>query len=243
MDIESQLRTFGLNKSDVKVYLALLENGISSPNDIARATKISRPNCYQHLKSLETARLAHHQLQGKRKVYLAKDPAAIQINLTEKQSVADRLIPQLRDLYTPEKNKPQLEWFTGWNEVKEIYRQTLVAEKIISIGAMDEQFMKIDPAFSQWYIRELEERKIIVDEIFGSHASTAARQAIAKIRGGLHSIKELGGTPESVPTDLLIWDDHIALIGLEKPVFGSIITNAGLTRTFKTIFGILWIKL
>ena len=64
-----------------------------------------------------------------------------------------------------------------------------------------------------------------------------------KIRGALHTIKELGVEPKRVPTDLLIWNDHLALIGLEKPTFGSIITNANLVRTFKTIFELLWEKL
>ena len=42
------------------------------------------------------------------------------------------------------------------------------------------------------------------------------------------------------PTDMLIWDDNIALITLEEPIFGTVLTNKLLAQTSKIIFDVLW---
>lgn len=239
MEINTELKHLGLHVSEIKVYLYLLENGLSTPPQVAKGTSIARPNCYHVLRELDTKGLIQIQPTGKRKAYLARDPESIVTSLEKKREAATRVVPELRELYTAQINKPKIRFFSGWEEVKEIYRQTLEAGKIIAIGGAQQQ-AEADQKFFDWYVRELDKRKIIFDDLLNSQSQEATAQRMKLVRGALHSIKYLQRQQKDLPTDILIWGDNIALIALRKPIFGTVITNRELAKTFRTFFGILW---
>ncbi len=242
MGLNNELKELGLQKSEIRVYLYLLESGLSTPPQIAKGTDIARTNCYHVLNELETKNLIQQQPSGKRKAYLARDPESIVSALEKKREAASRVVPELRQLYTAQKNKPKIRFFSGSEEVQEIYRQTLTADKITAF-ASGEQFYSALGGFADWYIAELDKKKIIFDDILSSASQGQSAEKIKAVRGALHTIKFLSPRHKDVPTDILIWGENIALITLEKPIFGTIITNPALAKTFKTIFSILWERL
>jgi sugar-specific transcriptional regulator TrmB len=239
MEINSELQQLGLHKSEIRVYLYLLENGLATPPQVAKGTGIARTNCYHVLRELEEKQLIQVQASGRRKAYLARDPESIVANLERKRETATRIVPELRELYTAQKNKPKIRFFTGLEEVQEIYRQSLSSEKIYGIGST-EHLKSADNKFFDWYVHELSKRKIIFDDLLNS---SAQHGSATQMQTALHAIKLLPPRYKDVPTDILIWNDDIALITLERPIFGTIITNSALAQTFKAIFGILWEKL
>jgi sugar-specific transcriptional regulator TrmB len=239
MDINNELKQLGLHKSEIRVYLYLLENGLSTPPQVAKGTAIARTNCYHVLRELEEKQLIQVQASGKRKAYLARDPESIVATLERKREAATRAVPELRELYTAQKNKPKIRFFSGPEEIQELYRQTLTAEKLF--GFVDaEKFFTVLGKFGEWYIEEIHKRKIIFDDIFTAASQGKSTERVEELRGALHTIKFLPPRYKDAPTDILIWGDNIALVTLEKPIFGTIITNPALARTFKTIFAILW---
>lgn len=74
MKLTNQLKEIGLNLSEIKVYLYILENGLLTPPTIAQGTGIQRANSYQVLKKLKDLSLIAEQRQGKRKAYIARSP-------------------------------------------------------------------------------------------------------------------------------------------------------------------------
>ena len=77
MQLEEQLKDLQLTKSETKVYLHLLEQGLSTPPQIARGTGIARTNCYNILSELKNSSLIEEQEKGKRRAYIASDPEAL----------------------------------------------------------------------------------------------------------------------------------------------------------------------
>lgn len=57
---------------------------------------------------------------------------------------------------------------------------------------------------------------------------------------GLYEARYLPSEHQDFPTDLLIWKDNVALITLQEPIFGTILTNPLLAKTFRIIFSNLW---
>ena len=70
--IENDLRELGLGKNEIKIYLFLLERGLSSPPEIAQGTKIAITNSYHILAKLKAEGLLLEQKTGKRKKYSKK---------------------------------------------------------------------------------------------------------------------------------------------------------------------------
>ena len=160
MDINAQLKLAGLNHSEITVYLFLLENGLATPPAVARGTKIMRTNCYNILEELKAKGLIEEQAVGKRKAYLAKDPEAILRALEQKKEAIARILPDLRGLYTLQKNKPKIRYYDGLEQVKEIYLSTLVYTKVYGLGSTN-KLSTLMPEFYTYHLNEVKKRGIV----------------------------------------------------------------------------------
>lgn len=238
MNIVKQLKDVGLHQSEIDVYLYLLGNGYSTPPQVSRGTKIARTNCYNVLSSLKDKGLIKEEQRRKRKVYLASDPEALLLSLEKKKMALEGVIPDLKALFITQKNKPQVKFYDGWEEVKEIYLKSLEAEEIRMIGST-QRFVEIDQKFSDRYWRDLQDKKIIVKEII-DEKSVSYSLDFRKIAGNLHEYKTLPAKYAGDPTDILLWGDSVALINLEQPAFGTVLTNKALVATFRMIFDMMW---
>lgn len=239
MDIHAQLKDAGLLPSESTVYLYLLENGLASPPQIAKGTKIARTNCYHILQSLKEKGLIEEHTQGKRKAYLASDPEAIARSLERKKEAVNRLLPDLRALYTTQKNKPKIHFYDGLEQIKEIYWQTLTAPEVFGLGST-KQLSELAPDFFAHYLEELQKRKIVFNDILSHPSKEKSGPQMQSALKGLYESKYLPAEHQDFPTDTLIWNDHIALIALQEPIFGTVLTNPLLSQTFRIIFKQLW---
>lgn len=239
MDIHSQLKEAGLHPSESTVYLYLLENGLSTPPQIAKGTKIARTNCYHILQSLKEKGLIEEQTQGKRKTYLANDPESIARSLERKKEAINRLLPDLRALYTTQKNKPKIRFYDGFAQVKEIYSQTLSSQEVFGIGST-KQLSDLDPNFFSNYLKDLQTRGIVFRDLLSHASKEKSGPEMQSVLKGLYELRYLPEKHQDFSTDILIWDDNVALITLEEPIFGTILTNPLLAKTFKIMFEVIW---
>jgi len=239
MKIQEKLKEIGLNMSEIRIYLWVLENGIATPPKVSMGTGIARANCYHVLEELKAKGLVAEQAQGKRKAYVARDPQALLLSIEHKKEIVEELLPDLRGLFVRQKNKPKIQFFDGWDEVKEIYTQTLSAEKVLAIGSI-KKIDQLDPKFFLKYRESIEKRKIIFQDILAGTAVEKTHQETKQIIGALYSAKLLSGSQRDNSTDILVWGNMIAFINLDEPIFGTVITNSSLAQAFKTIFEVLW---
>lgn len=240
--ITQQLKQIGLHSSEIAVYLYLLENGVSTPPQISHGTNIARTNCYHILQSIKEKGLIQEQAKRKRKAYIAKDPQALLLSLEEKREAVEELLPDLRALYTTQKNKPKIRFYEGLAEVKEIYWQSLEAEEIRAIGST-KQLSDLDPAFFIRYQKELARRGIVFYDILTYASGEKSVQETKSILKGLYGVELLPPQYKDMPTDLLLWQDNIALITLQEPIFGTVLSSPLLAQTFHIIFNVMWEKL
>lgn len=239
MDLSTQLKEAGLLPSESTVYLYLLESGLATPPLIAKGTRIARTNCYHILQSLKGKGLIEEHAQGKRKAYLASDPEAIARSLERKKEAINRLLPDLRALYTTQKNKPKIRFYDGLEQIKEIYLQTLSAEEVFGLGST-KQLTELAPDFFAHYLEELQKRKIVFNDILSHPSKEKSGPQMQSVLKGLYEARYFSAEHRDFPTDILIWEDNIALITLEKPIFGTVLTNSLLAKTFRIIFSNLW---
>src|SRR3989344_5831210 len=209
-----QLRDIGLKQNESEVYLFLLQNGISTPPVIARGTNIARTNCYNILASLKEKDVVDEQLKGKRKAYIARTPESLKLGLQRKLEATDRLLPDLEAIYTTQKNKPSFRFYDGWEEIKHIYELSFKAKKIWGLGST-ERLNTLDKEFFDRYVNKCKKNNIEFQDIL-THDSVGSSNLIKSIRGEMHQIKFLAKEHSANITDMLVWDDTIALISLEE---------------------------
>lgn len=238
MNINEQLKTLGLNSSEVRVYLFLLENGLETPAQISKGTGIQRPNTYHILHSLLEKGLLLEQKEGKRRAYVTADPESLFIELERKKEIVADILPDLRGLRRTQKNKPMVQYFDGLSQIQDIYQMSLQGKKIIALGSTDRLY-QLMPKFIEGWLEEIKNRQIVLQDIV-THVSgsEAAHKMVASLKG-YYDAKVLPKATGELTTDILIWNDHLALITLDEPFFGTVITNASLVNTFRRVLDLL----
>ncbi len=233
MDIEQKLKQIGLKSSESAVYVYLLKNGLSSPPQIAKGTKITRTNTYQILQSLQEKSLIQRQKNRKRFAYVAKNPESLLTQAERIKIATEELLPELKALHRANANKPSIQFYYGWDEVKQIYLVTLEAESIHAIGSL-QKLDSMAQKFLDEYQTQIKKRHIIFYDVLTAESKKTGEDT-KQFLGELYSVRYLNARFGDIPTDILIWNDNIALISLEEPIFGTVITNTHLAQTFRAL--------
>lgn len=231
MEVTEQLRHFGLSASESSVYLFLLQNGLSTPPDVSQETGIARTNCYNVLDTLLEKNLIEERLEGKRKAYLARSPESIVQMLDLQRQAAVQLLPDLKALYAPLRNKPSISYYAGWDEIRAGLYQSFEAESVVGLGSFDVLAEKM-PGLYTYYKDELAKRGITYEEI------TSGVPRETSVATELYKSFNLG-TNEKLPTVIMIWKDSVAFITLDDPAFATIMRNKAITETFQLLFRVL----
>lgn len=116
---------FGLSHKEANVYLAMLELGPSSVQDIAKKAGVNRATTYVMLESLKRRGLMSSVDRGKKTYFAAESPEHLlyiigeQISSVEKQhNTLKSAMPQFMALFNAVENKPEVRFFEGEEGVK-----------------------------------------------------------------------------------------------------------------------------
>jgi predicted transcriptional regulator len=92
------LRSIGLNKNEVKIFLDLMKRDSSSALEISKRTEIHRSNVYDSLRVLMEKGFVSELTDGKKKLFQALDPSRIKEYILQKEREIDSIIPNLRQI-------------------------------------------------------------------------------------------------------------------------------------------------
>ncbi len=131
MNIEL-LQEIGLNPSQAKVYIVLIEKGALTPPQVAEAASEARTNAYMVLEQLEKLELIEKVAEAKKLTYQAKNPVALE-KLSEKRRQAvihaetkvKQAMPALLSYYYNFTEKPGVRFYEGAEAIKEVFRDVL----------------------------------------------------------------------------------------------------------------------
>lgn len=240
LDIAKQLTSAGLTENEIKTYLYLLEQGVSSPPQIAKGTGISRPNLYGLLRSLQEKGLIVEQKKGKRSTYLATDPSSLVHRLESRAEAIKQLLPDLRALYAAQANKPSIKFFDGPEQVKEIFHEMLEAKSVLGVASTKQLYDALGWDFFDKYIKEMRKRGIFLKDILTQDSIDTSAKTPIGILNAMYETRLFPKAVEHLPVDVLIWDDKVALISTEAPVFGTLIKNASIAKVMRLMFQHTW---
>ena len=242
MNIEQKLKNIGLTASEIKIYLYLLETGIASTPKISKATKIARPNCYGIIEKLIDRKLVQSYPEGKRLVYGANDPVALERYEESRFQAIRELIPDLAFLSKSKDNKPKIKFLKGFDQVKEIWLMSLDSDHIRGITSTKELYRN-SPSFFTHYHKKLKERKILLQDIITKDSTNGPTKKTIAEMGNLYETRILPAQYSTLPTDILIWDDNVALMNITDPVSATVITEKNMADTFRILFDLSWKQL
>jgi sugar-specific transcriptional regulator TrmB len=125
MHISQLLQKLGFSPNESKVYLAALESGTASAQDIAEKANIKRTTGYSVLSYLvDRGIVGKTKVKGKTK-FVAEPPQRLLTLITELEKGIKESLPELEAIYNKQEAKPKITFYEGEHAVQKVYDDTL----------------------------------------------------------------------------------------------------------------------
>jgi predicted transcriptional regulator len=120
VELQQKLVDFGFSDKEAHVYLAMLELGPASVQDIAKSAGVNRATTYVMIESLKRRGLMSSVERGKKVYFTAESPEHLLLitrdeekRLEKKRHSLEELLPQFMALYNSIEAKPRVRFFEG----------------------------------------------------------------------------------------------------------------------------------
>ncbi len=237
MDIKKVLKQFNLETKEANVYLASLELGASTAQNIAKKAGVTRTYFYDLAEKLLKIGLLKQMKKGNKKLFFATEPEQL-LEMKEKQlEDLKEAIPQLKAIYNTLGQKPKVFYYEGRDGIDKInddtlrYKGEIVAFTTPRFAIVDQQKL------SKEYIKRrvaLGNRARVIGEYSKEMLGLKKRDPVS-----LRETKLLPRDVYNSEVEIGIYGNRVSIIDY-KEEFGFIIEGNEIAKVLKMIFEIVW---
>lgn len=238
------LEEIGLTKSEIKVYLALLELGSSSTGKIVEKSKVSSSKIYEILDKLIEKGLVSYIVESGVKRFEAADPKRILDYMNEKErklkdqkDEIKKILPELKLKRTLSKYKSEATIYRGLKGIETAYYGALdtlkPSDTILVLGAPSRS-ETLNRFFAK-YMKEAARRKVKFKLIYNEKARGELQTEPESMPSG-----EWKYTPEETPAETAIYPDRVIIFPEAKDIILVEIKNKEIVESFRVQFEKWW---
>lgn len=241
----NQLKNIGLTDNEAKVYLAMLELGPASVQEIAAKAGINRPTAYFQIESLKKHALVSIHNKGNKQVFMAESPEQLEhIIETEKKTIEQKqdelkkILPDLVSMFSASDTKPVVRYFEGKEglvRMQDILLKSGV-KQVLGMSSLDD-LGKVFPQHGDSYVPQRVKKKIHSRFIYTSSQGPILKAGDKKV------LRESRFIPkEKMPftSDLTIFGNSVAIAALKNKPTGIIIEHPEVAESFRSLFEFTW---
>lgn len=235
---ETLTKTFGLHENETAIYLACLQLGQGTVQDIAKASGITRTNIYNYLDGMKEKGLLIETKKQKRYIYTAIPPERLLALYKSRETTLEDALPELKALQNEPKNKPKVTYYEGIDRIMEVYNDQLLEAAPI-YAYEDLEHMKIalpEHFYNSWPWQRAERgipfksisRRTDTAEAFYTHNEELLRETKALDTGDWK-------------TEINIYGDKVAMMSFRShPAFCVVIEDKNIAATLRSSWQSLW---
>ena len=231
------LEKIGLSDKQAKVYLAALELGDSTIQELARKSGVKRPSIYNFLdEMINKGYLTKNEIKGKTHI-TAEKPESIIEKQKRQTAMMNNLLPDLLGIYNSPAEKPKIKFYEGFEGIKKVYDNLITEEKPIhTFGDYDIMLSSELSAYMDNWARERAKKNIPIRII--TQENSPLKNYENRNITDLREVKYAQNAKFS--TEINIFGDKVALISFQKPGMGAIIENKNTAETLMSVWQLLW---
>lgn len=242
-----ELQNFGLTEKEAQVYLASLEMGNATADQLAKQANVKRPTTYLQIESLIKKGLMSTYEESKKTYFAPESPDHLKkIFKKEKQKFEasekelNMLLPDLSQMFAGAGERPVVRFFDG--------KEGVVAMREHMLTTRNKEFLTV---YSQDTLNKIftkEERGVYSNKRI--KAGIKSKLIYTRSKGKLPKEESMWSLTESkyvsierlsIRTDIVIFDtDQVAFTALEGKLFGTIIQSKEIADSMRAIFNFLW---
>ncbi len=241
-----ELQDLGLSEKEARVYLAALEIGQATADQLAKHAKIKRPTTYVQLESLMKMGLMSTYEEGKKTMFAPESPELLKkIFDAKKREFESRendlatILPELTKKFEGAGERPIVRFFDGKEGVARM-RDSLLALP----SGTELKFIYCHDALANVY-----SEKERYDHAQKRSAKGIYLKAIYTRKDGPFSGDDIVEFTERrfipydrmpIHSDIYIYNNTVAIMALQGKVFGVAIESKEITQSVSTLFSLLW---
>ena len=154
MKTHQLLQKLGFSENEIKVYLAALECGVSSAQNIAKVAEVKRTTAYSVL-----AYLINRGILGKTKIkdkirFVPEPPQRLLLLIKEMEEGIKDSLPELEAIYNKNEVKPKVTFYEGIEGIKNVFEDTLREKPSEILMWLTDDYFKDLRQYSSDYIKE-----------------------------------------------------------------------------------------
>ena len=240
------LTEIGLNKTQAKLYLTLIESGALLPSELADKTEEKRTNSYMVLEQLERLGLVEKVTKNKKTAYEATNPIALEAlaeNRRKKLHAAEtkvkQAMPALLSYYYAFTEKHGIRLFEGSEGIKQIYQDILRSKKTLYLirGKKYESIKVLTDEYIQSFIKKRVSLGIKVVALTPDTADSNKDKDQDKT--WLMDRTWIPADLYDEPVEINIFGDKTAFISFGEELFATVIDSPQIARALKRIINII----
>jgi sugar-specific transcriptional regulator TrmB len=246
--INETLEGIGLTKSEIKVYLALLDLGSSSTGPLIKKSGVASSKIYELLDKLIEKGLVSFHIESETKHFTAADPHRLisytknkKNDLEKKHEQLKEIMPLLESRYKNFDKETKVELFQGYKGVETIFNDMIHELKkndeflVIGGGNNTSQNERTKQFFEKIH-KKRSDKGIKLKIIF----SESRRKSMKEIK--LFPFTEYRYIPENTPSTINIYKDIIILLTMSPTPAAIRIKDKNITESYRIYFNNLWEK-
>jgi sugar-specific transcriptional regulator TrmB len=241
--MQKDLEAVGFQEKEAKVYLASLELGAATAQQIALKAGVKRPTTYFILEGLMGQGLATSFHQGKKQFFIAEAPDRLlelldqeRKEITVREEKFRSILPQLHSINNRQKDKPVVKYYEGKEGIL-----TMVSEHTKSSRGQE-----VYTAFS----RDIVNSFVSANELENIGKERMAHDVKVKALytwkdGNLKedANKKLLKTTElefPISCDIALYEDKVRIASLKDRLVGVVIEDKEIAKSFRAIYALAW---
>lgn len=234
---ENLQQSLGLTEDSARVYLAVLELGQCTMQEIAKKSGVNRSTIYTFIDDLKSSGFIFETKKQKRRLYSAAHPEHL-VEIQKSRLVNLQMdLPELLALHNTLRTKPRVTFFEGVSGIEEVYADTLREKKAIVAWSDFDGIFKTLGVFATEYPKERARRGIGFQTITVN--TQVARQVAARNLSELREMKFL--SKGEITTEINVYGDKVAMISFRSTYpFAVLIEDAGIANTLRLVWKSLW---
>lgn len=245
MALIQDLQKLGLSDKEAKVYLAALELGSDTVQNIAKKSDVNRATAYVILESLSKKGLSSSFEQDKKTYFTASNPELLEsIFELQRQEIEGRqkyfqsILPDLRGHANKNSSKPTIRFYEGKAGIETAHEEFLSDQKVQndtvrSFFPLDRVKEIFKPEDIKGYNAVRRQLKLFAKTLYNSKNST-----IENNQDG-HRIK-VDSKDFPFSCDISILGDSVRIASLGSKLSAVLIKDKEVANTFKALYDLAW---
>lgn len=242
INLSKILKDFGLVENEAKAYVACLELGQATVQEIGKKSGVKRTTVYIALDGLKEKGLASQTKKNKKTFFAVENPEGLLVLSQRRASALKEILPELKALNNIAGAKPKVRFYEGREGYLAVYENILndKPKELLAIASYDDLCHHLDPEYEESWTK-----RRIANGIKLRWLDFKTKSVVEKAIEGERGLREVRFLPDGFrfTSSMFIYNDKIVIMsGKQKEFMAVVMENSEFHQMFGQLFEMLWQK-